>query len=125
MTRTDPAPRFYLVAALLASVLLGVYAGAAALRDGAAADAALRLWSFVVTVLLAGWIVADSRGRAGVPAPFCFGFLAFCFALPYAPYYLFRTRGRRGLLWIPGAIALFGICFIAGFLLPLLVNWAI
>jgi hypothetical protein len=83
-------------------------------------ESADRLWGVLYKVLLAGWIISDSEGRTGISRPFCFGFLLLFFGYLYAPYYLLRTRGGAGLLWIAGGVAL----LFAGYLVPLIVRGA-
>jgi hypothetical protein len=61
--------------------------------------------SFVFNIILAGWVYFDRRVR-GFSVPFefdAFMFFAWIFLLPY---YLYRTRGRRGLLLLAGVYAL-------------------
>jgi hypothetical protein len=44
----------------------------------------------------------------------------FLLAVPYAPYYLVKTRGLVGLLWILGGV----VVYCAGFIVPLFVGGA-
>ena len=58
-------------------------------------------WSFVFRMILVGWVYFDRRAN-GFVAPFefdAFLFFAWIFVLPY---YLLRTRGRRGLVLLVG-----------------------
>jgi hypothetical protein len=60
-------------------------------------EAAALLWTFAFRTLLAIWVRIDRR-RRNVSLPFEFEAFVF-FGWPVAiPYYLYRTRGRRGLL---------------------------
>jgi hypothetical protein len=78
---------------------------------------ALSFWGLVFALLLAWWVVADSGGRPNVYRPFKYGWLVFL-ALPfYLPYYLLRTRGVVGLVWLLS----FALLYTLGFLL----QWAI
>jgi hypothetical protein len=62
-------------------------------------------WSFGFNIILAGWVYFDRRAREfSVPFEFdAFMFFAWIFLLPY---YLYRTRGRRGLLLLAGIYGL-------------------
>ena len=63
------------------------------------------LWTFEFRLLLAFWVRLD-RGVRSFSLPFEFDALVF-FVWPVAiPYYLYRTRGRRGFLY---AAAIFGL----------------
>jgi len=60
------------------------------------------LWSFEFQVLLSIWVRIDRRSR-NVSLPFEFDAFVF-FGWPLVvPYYLYRTRGMRGLI-ITGAV---------------------
>ena len=107
-------------AAVVALTAVGLDLGFASIRDVEPSQPATHLWNFIFSILLAGWIIEDSRNRANIYRPFCFGFLLWTFVLPYAPYYLIRTRGAAGLLWIAGGVVL----FFAGLFAPLLVSGA-
>lgn len=62
------------------------------------ADSAELLWSTEFRLILASWILADRRARA-FSAPYDFEAFVF-FAWPVViPYYLYRTRGGRGVLY--------------------------
>src|SRR5262245_8323977 len=66
-----------------------------------------RLWSVVFAVLLAAWVDEDSRGRQDVQLPSLdLGMFVFLIWVLYLPWYLLRTRGRQGWLWIAGLFAL-------------------
>jgi hypothetical protein len=118
--RTDPTPTFYLFAAIAASTAFTIYTAVASLRDIEPSNGALRLWGALFAILLVGWIKSDSRGRANTFRPFCCGSLLFLLAVPYAPYYLVKTRGLVGLLWILGGV----VVYCAGFIVPLFVGGA-
>ena len=61
------------------------------------AEATALLWSLEFQTLLAVWVRMDRRHR-NVSLPFEFDTFVF-FGWPVAlPYYLYRTRGRRGLI---------------------------
>jgi hypothetical protein len=66
-----------------------------------------RLWGGVFAVLLAAWVDEDSRGRQDVQLPsFDIGMFVFLIWILVLPWYLLRTRGRKGWLWIAGLFAL-------------------
>ena len=66
-----------------------------------------KLWGFAFVGLLAFWVDTDSRGRLEIYRPsFDIGFFMFLMWIFYLPYYLVRTRGRRGWLWLFGLILL-------------------
>ena len=63
------------------------------------------LWSFEFGLVLACWVFVDRRPR-GFRAPFEFEAFVF-FAWPFViPYYLYRTRGGRGLIVVAVIYAL-------------------
>jgi hypothetical protein len=56
-----------------------------------------RVWPFLFGLLLAWWVYSDRRAR-GVGMPFEFeAFVVFLWPVA-VPYYLYRTRGRWGLV---------------------------
>lgn len=66
-----------------------------------------RLWGGVFAILLATWVDEDSRGRQEVERPsFDLGMFIFLIWILYLPWYLLRTRGAKGWLWIAGLLAL-------------------
>ncbi len=66
------------------------------------------LWNFAFSYVMAWWVHHDRRIR-GFSVPFEFDAFVF-FGWPIAvPYYLWRTRGRRGVLLSLGVWALFFI----------------
>jgi hypothetical protein len=78
-------------------------------------------WRLVFPLLLAIWIDEDSRGRPEVDRPsFDLGLITYLAWIFYLPYYLLRTRGSRGWLWIAG---LFALAFL-GAILRLLIHAA-
>ena len=76
------------------------------------------LWILTFCVLLTWWVEEDSHGRKNIYRPFEFSYLAFIWILPYAPYYLVRTRGAVGAAWAAGLYAL----LLLGPLLKLLIK---
>jgi hypothetical protein len=93
-------PAFYLAAAIAGSAISTAYGTYEAMHGTEPHDPPLVMWKVVFCILLTAWISADSRPRPMIHRPFCRGATVF-FALPvYAPYYLIRTRGAAGVLWI-------------------------
>lgn len=70
------------------------------------------IWWFEFRIILVGWVYFDRRASE-FSAPFefdAFMFFAWIFVLPY---YLLRTRGRRGLLLLAGIYGLAAIPYLA------------
>jgi hypothetical protein len=66
------------------------------------------LWTFEFRLLLTWWVLADSRARAfGVP--YEFGAFVFWGWPVVVPYYLYRSRGGRGLLLALGIWGLYSV----------------
>jgi len=66
-----------------------------------------RAWTSVLPLLLAFWTEADSRNRPEVYRPsFDMGLFIYLIWIVYLPFYLLRTRGARGWLWIAGLLSL-------------------
>jgi hypothetical protein len=66
-----------------------------------------QLWAFVFALLLAIWVEADSRGRSDVERPSLdIGLFMYLIWFLYLPWYLLRTRGAKGWLWMAGLFAL-------------------
>ena len=64
------------------------------------------LWTFEFRIVLAWWVRVD-RQIQGFSAPFEFDAFVF-FAWPFiVPYYLYRTRGGRGLFVVAGVYGLY------------------
>src|SRR5258708_18250449 len=97
----------YLAAAVVALTAVGLDLGFASIRDVEPSQPALHLWNFIFSILLAGWVIEDSRNRAHIYPPFCFGFFLLAFVVPSAPYYLLRTRGAAGPLSVAAGVVLF------------------
>jgi hypothetical protein len=74
--------------------------------------AAELLWTFEFRLVLAWWVRVDRR-VSGFSVPFEFDAFVF-FAWPFiVPYYLYRTRGRRGLFLVTGIYGLYLMPYIA------------
>ena len=100
----------YLIAFGALSLLTAVYGGLSSWYDVGASEPLLSLSTFISAILVAMWVDADSRGRSDVYRPYEHGWLVYVYWIPYVPYYLWRTRGAKGIL-------LFGA------LLFLLLSW--
>ncbi len=109
------SPRPILLCLIALSLFVAMVEAAAYWWGFLVADDALSLWGLVFPILLAWWVVTDSRDKPYIYKPFSFGFLVL-YSLPvYLPYYLFRTRGAAGALSLVGFITL----YLLGFLLQL------
>jgi len=75
-------------------------------HDREETESVLNLAGVVFVLLLALWIEEDSKTQPQIYRPFEHGQLAFLLWTPYVPYYLWRTRGSRGLLMLCGFIFL-------------------
>lgn len=99
-------PNALLLALVVGSMLVGAYDALVYWHDVEPVSVVSKLWPFVFAVLVAMWLEADSRGRPEIDRPFEFSYLLFFIWLPYLPYYLWRTRGRRGLMLLVGFLVL-------------------
>lgn len=66
-----------------------------------------RVWPTLFPMILVLWAAEDSQRYPTIYRPFDWKFFAFIFWIPYMPYYLWKTRGMRGV-----ALA-FGLFFLA------------
>jgi hypothetical protein len=87
-------------------VAVAAYETAAFYQGYAPSTGFLHLWAGVFAGLLAIWVQEDSRGRRDVSLP-SLDLALFMFLMWFVlvPWYLLRTRGRRGWLWIAGLFA--------------------
>ncbi|HEY7643211.1 MAG TPA: hypothetical protein VH814_26010 [Steroidobacteraceae bacterium] len=89
------------------SVAVAVYHVAALYHSYEPSADFYRVWGYVFALLLATWVDEDSRGRIEVDRPsFDIGMFMGLFWILYLPWYLVRTRGAKGWLWIAGLLAL-------------------
>ena len=103
----------WLIALLLAvSTISALFDGLYYRSGSLAAPATEDLAGVLLIFLIALWIDADSKDRPQIVCPFDYGFLVLWFWLPYLPYYLWRTRGTRGLLIFAGFLGLFAMGFL-------------
>lgn len=76
-----------------------------ALRGRDPADSTILFWRLTFGLMLVYWVRIDAKARR-YSAPFDFDSFVF-FAWPaFVPYYLYQTRGRRGLLLSAGILGL-------------------
>jgi hypothetical protein len=88
-------------------VVVGLYQAAVFYSGAYTSDGFERVWSFVFPLLLAVWVDEDSKKRPKVYRPsFDMGLFMCLIWIVYLPFYLLRTRGKRGWLWIAGLLLL-------------------
>jgi len=105
---THHEKKYYLILVLVGSLLLlAVSDGISYFREIGSISLSTNLLHFLPLILLVLWIDADSRDYPQISLPFDRGFLLWLFWLPYLPYYLWRTRGPKGLLMFAGFLLLF------------------
>ncbi len=101
------SPSIYFVGLVIGSVLVALAQGVAAWQGVELTSLAASAWPFLFCVLLVFWVLEDSRRHPEIYKPFEFDYLVLLWVIPYLPYYLWRTRGARGLLMLCGFVALF------------------
>ena len=100
------------------SWLVAIYQATLFYFGSQTSEAFEKVWGFAFVGLLAFWVHADSRDRINIYRPsFDLGFFIFFLWVLYLPYYLIRTRGRLGWLWLLGL----GLLVYLGVLL----QWAV
>lgn len=83
-----------------------------------------KLWGYVFALLLAIWVDEDSRGRSEMDRPsFDIGMFMGLVWILYLPWYLLRTRGTKGWLWIGGLFALALLGTILQWLIYAVMMW--
>lgn len=107
----------YLAALVAGSVLVGAYDALTYWSDVEGTSPVAAAWPVLFFVLLALWVVEDSKAYPAIQKPFEFGFLVFMLVLPYLPYYLWRTRRARGLLLLAGFVGLYFLGYLAQLLI--------
>lgn len=107
----------FLTALVALALLAASYEAIAYWHGGEGSERLVGVVGFAYVLLLALWIEEDSKGRPQIYRPFEHGQLAFLLWIPYLPYYLWRTRGARGMVMLCGFVAL----LLAGWL----AQWAI
>jgi len=96
----------YLVAFCALSLLMAIYGGVTSWYGIRTSEPLLDLSTFISLILIALWVDADSRGRSNIYRPYEYGWLVYIYWIPYVPYYLWRTRGAKGLLSFAGVVCL-------------------
>jgi hypothetical protein len=79
------------------------------------------LWTFEFRLLLTWWVHVDRRARA-FDVPFEFDAFVFWVWPVVVPYYLYRSRGGRGLLLALGIWGLYRVPYWAGMLVHLVLR---
>ena len=105
---------FSLGGAIATSVVFATYDAWLTSRMHVPDDAAFRMFYFEMAMLLATWVVADTR-EGKRPAPtFDYGWFILLAFPAYSAYYLITTRRwLRGLSMIGGALVLLTLPFLA------------
>ena len=89
------------------NVLVALYQATAYYHGYQPSEDFQKVWAYVFVFLLAFWVDEDSRGRAEIYRPsFDIGFFMMLIWVLYLPYYLVRTRGSQGWVWIVGLFSL-------------------
>ena len=92
--------RLSLYGAVCVSLMVGTYAGWMGAHNLEPTELLLTLYSFVITILLATWLIADTRQSGRAQPTFDYGWFILIASAVYVPYYLFSTRRWRGLLML-------------------------
>ena len=105
----DRVRRFSVVGAVGVTTLLAAYAAALFyLRSETPSDDLFSLHKFLLTALVATWVVADAQKSSRARPSFDHGWFVLIAFPIYVPYYLISTRRwRRGLLILGAIILLF------------------
>jgi hypothetical protein len=98
--------RVLLAILVLLGVFVGVIEAAAFSQDEYASGHAMQLWQFVYFIVVASWVEVDSRVQPRIYKPSRFGWLVLLYLPLYLPYYLIRSRGAIGVVWLLGFVAL-------------------
>lgn len=104
---------YYLLTLVAISVISAIYEAMVYWHDLVASNNILFIGQLLFVVLLVMWVDTDSKDQAKIYRPFEFGYLVFLFWVPYLPYYLWRTRGTRGVIVLSGLIGLFFLGYMA------------
>ena len=108
-----PSPAVLLAILCATSLFVATMQLAMATVDMWASDHTLDLWGVVFLLQLASWVDADTVRHRQIYRPYELGWFVYLFVIPYLPYYLIKTRGARGVLWLVGFIALYLLADIA------------
>lgn len=97
----------YLLALVAGALLVSSVEVLTYWRDVELSSPIVDAWPVIFLVLLVLWVVEDSKTQPNIEKPFEFEFLVFIWAVPYLPYYLWRTRRWRGMWLLTGLAALY------------------
>ena len=109
----------YLLAVVVGSLLVATVEVLTYWRDVAPSSEIVAAWPWLFLILLVLWLVEDSKTQPDIEKPFEFGFLVLIWAVPYLPYYLWRTRRFKGVGLLIGLVLLYFL----GFLGQWVVYW--
>lgn len=119
LSRIKP-PAVYLLALVVGALLVSSVEVLAYWRDVELSSPIVDAWPVIFLGLLVLWVVEDSKAQPGIEKPFEFGFLVFIWAVPYLPYYLWRTRRWRGIWLLTGLVVLYFLGYLGQWALYLL-----
>ena len=102
-----PSPAVLLAILCATSLFVAMMQLAMAVAGLSPGDETLNLWATVYVLQLASWVDADTARHRQVYRPYELGWFIYLFVIPYVPYYLVKTRGARGLLWLAGFVGLY------------------
>lgn len=106
--------RFSVIGALVVSAMCAAYAGWLFSRSLTPNDDLLDLHSFILTALLATWVVADTKEANRAGPSFDHGWFIFVTFPFYVSYHLISTRRwKRGLLMLSSIAFLFMMPWLA------------
>jgi hypothetical protein len=109
----DGVKRLSALGAVGAAVVLATYDGWLTTRHLIPNEHLFRIYRFVLSALLATWLVTDAQERKRERPTFDHGGFALFLFFLYAPYYLVSTRRIRGVLIFAGIVLLFLLPLIA------------
>lgn len=105
--------RLSALSAVAAAVVLATYDGWLTTRHLTPNEHLFGIYRFVLSALLATWLVTDAQERQRDRPTFDHGAFALFLFLLYAPYYFVSTRRTRGVLIFAGIVLLFLLPLIA------------
>jgi hypothetical protein len=109
--------QFSFIGACGTSVVFALYAGWLYLRGRAPDGQLFNLHQFVVSFIMATWLVADTRESRRTQPSFDLGWFVVLAFPAYAAYHLISTRRwRRGALIVTGMVFLFLLPWLAALL---------
>jgi hypothetical protein len=110
----EKIPKYIVLTLIIASALLSIKQFRLGTEASEFADGLSAIWTLIFSVLVGVWTERDNSG-ARFSKPFEFGFFVYLFWPLILPYYLFKTRGVKGLLFAPGFFVLYSAPYIAWF----------